>query len=92
MEVLYTGSIETNGSVHLMSSPTGGGKRRGAHDCGGCDQDHLRIIEEFSIYNKPEILRTKDDCCTSYWEDFCSSSIHSPIGADSNDARMELVH
>ena len=35
--------------ARLMSSPSGGGSQRGAHNCGKCDRDILDAIERFSF-------------------------------------------
>ena len=36
-------------SAQVKSHPTGGGKARGAHNCGSCDRRTIDAIEEFSL-------------------------------------------
>lgn len=58
--------------VRTISSPTGGGKRRGAHNCGKCDRDILDAIEEFSLSGqrkKLEHVMKKGCTCKLAWED-----------------------
>ncbi|MFW3146153.1 MAG: archaeosine biosynthesis radical SAM protein RaSEA [Thermoplasmatota archaeon] len=82
VEVLRTGHQLSGGRVHLMSSPTGGGRSRGAHNCGSCDREVLGSILKFSIKNDPKILPNASDCCQRQWKEHLSSSLLSPVGSD----------
>jgi hypothetical protein len=54
--------------VRLMSSPTGGGTPRGAHNCGKCDSAIIAEIREFSSSQDPSVF--KADCtCREEWLD-----------------------
>jgi radical SAM enzyme (TIGR01210 family) len=57
------------GDVRVMSSPTGGGTKRGAHNCGTCDKEVLRAIEEFSLSQDISILEDQDCQCREHWYD-----------------------
>jgi radical SAM enzyme (TIGR01210 family) len=50
------------------SFPTGGGKKRGAHNCLKCDAEVLEKIEEFSLGTR-EDLGDKQCECTGRWTD-----------------------
>ena len=51
----------------LMSSPTGGGRVRGAHNCGKCDKMVLDSIQRFSLTQDFTHLIPPLDCCESDW-------------------------
>jgi radical SAM enzyme (TIGR01210 family) len=55
--------------VRLMSSPTGGGTKRGAHNCGQCDKEILRAIEGFSLSQDVSELWDLDCECKEQWRD-----------------------
>jgi len=46
----------------IVSFPTGGGKKRGAHNCFQCDPDVLRGIEEFSLGLREDFADLECDC------------------------------
>lgn len=87
VEVLKQGCNETEGEVKLMSSPTGGGKRRGVHNCGSCDASQLDLIRHFSLRNDPNILDTLSGCCSDEWREHMVASINAPMAADKFDPR-----
>ena len=52
----------------VVCDPTGGGKERGAHNCGGCDGDVLTAIRDFSL-NQTGAKIELDKCeCRQLWE------------------------
>jgi len=53
--------------THLMSCPTAGGRRRGAHNCGECDGAFLTVIERFSLDNTSPLSLPSVDCCKEDW-------------------------
>jgi radical SAM enzyme (TIGR01210 family) len=67
VEVLLRAKEITEGTMHLMSNPTAGGKKRGSHNCGSCDREVLNAISQFSIDNDPGTLKGLDDCCMDQW-------------------------
>lgn len=58
-------------NVRVVSSPTGGGKRRGAHNCGNCDDEFLNKIDDFSLMQEqdPEIWDELECDCKELWLD-----------------------
>ncbi len=52
----------------IISSPTGGGRKRGSHNCFECDSDALKGIEEFSLGQRKDFADL--DCeCKERWMD-----------------------
>jgi len=56
-------------NINLISQPTAGGTRRGAHNCGNCDKSVLEEINKFSISNDPQALRSVTCNCRASWRD-----------------------
>jgi hypothetical protein len=79
LEALERSSALVSGETHLMSSPTGGGKRRGAHNCGKCDEKILDAIGRYSISNDTDYLSGFEECCRSEWKTYCESTRLDPI-------------
>ncbi|MFQ5837673.1 MAG: archaeosine biosynthesis radical SAM protein RaSEA [Thermoplasmata archaeon] len=52
--------------ARVMSKPTGGGKRRGAHNCGHCDGIILKAIDDYSL-NVSDWLDELDCECKEDW-------------------------
>ncbi|MBU3901902.1 MAG: archaeosine biosynthesis radical SAM protein RaSEA [Candidatus Thermoplasmatota archaeon] len=55
--------------AHLMCSPTGGGTRRGAHNCGRCDQKILGDIQDFSLTQNLSVFDNLYCECKEEWLD-----------------------
>ncbi|MEE9600099.1 MAG: archaeosine biosynthesis radical SAM protein RaSEA [Thermoplasmata archaeon] len=55
--------------ARVMSKPTGGGKRRGAHNCGHCDWLILKAVEEYSL-GISDWLDELDCECREDWENY----------------------
>jgi len=47
----------------------GGGSRRGAHNCGSCDQTVLTAIEKFSLSQQQSTLDDLSCTCKEQWQD-----------------------
>jgi radical SAM enzyme (TIGR01210 family) len=56
--------------IPVFSHPTGGGSRRGIHNCGRCDSTILQAIREFSTSQDPAILDPLDCRCKGHWRDY----------------------
>ncbi len=69
VEVLRHASKLPN--VRVVSSPTGGGKRRGAHNCGKCDHEFLKKVNDFSLMQEqdPKIFDELECGCKELWLD-----------------------
>ncbi|MFW9809576.1 MAG: archaeosine biosynthesis radical SAM protein RaSEA [Candidatus Thorarchaeota archaeon] len=68
LEVLLEASNVTDGWMRVVCDPVAGGKRRGAHNCGKCDNEFIQAIRDFSINQDPSILRTLSCDCRHRWE------------------------
>ncbi|MGA1792645.1 MAG: archaeosine biosynthesis radical SAM protein RaSEA [Thermoplasmatota archaeon] len=79
LEVLMEGYEITKGLTHLMSSPTAGGKKRGVHNCGKCDETVLEAIGRFSLKNDPAYLQNLDHTCKEEWKEYRMGSLLDPI-------------
>lgn len=55
--------------LRSMSAPTAGGKRRGAHNCGKCDQNILDAIASFSLAGDIGVFNELDCECREKWRD-----------------------
>ena len=67
VEVIKKASAITKS--RLMSSPTAGGKKRGSHNCGKCDDELLKAIDSFSLSGKTDIFNNLDCECKNKWLD-----------------------
>lgn len=68
VEVLERSSMQMPDGTSIVSSPTAGGKRRGAHNCGRCDKEVLRAIEFHRLSGDAEELALVPRCdCQAMW-------------------------
>lgn len=51
----------------MVCEPTGGGKARGAHNCGQCDEVILHSLKSFSLSQNPTSLGSQDCECKEVW-------------------------
>jgi radical SAM enzyme (TIGR01210 family) len=65
LQVLRT--TQTNGK-RLICDPTGGGKERGAHNCGKCDGVILDSIRAFSLSQDKSRLGSPECGCADVWK------------------------
>jgi len=52
----------------VVSYPTAGGTKRGAHNCGRCDEKVLKGINQFSLTQEVKYLEELDCPCRQRWE------------------------
>jgi len=52
----------------VVCDPTGGGKERGAHNCGVCDSGILESIKEYSMSHKRSKIEGPRCSCRDMWE------------------------
>ena len=64
LEVLKS---STSAGRRIICDPTGGGKERGAHNCGKCDETILASIKAFSQSQDPGRLGFPDCECMDIW-------------------------
>ncbi|MDI6917215.1 MAG: archaeosine biosynthesis radical SAM protein RaSEA [Thermoplasmatales archaeon] len=55
--------------AHLMCSPTGGGTRRGAHNCLRCDKKILSAVQDFSLTQNLSVFDNLYCECKEEWLD-----------------------
>lgn len=68
--------------IRLLSSPTAGGTKRGAHNCGNCDSDVLSAIEDFS-FNQDISVFTDLSCeCNDKWRDILTTEKYAKAHGD----------
>lgn len=68
IEILQYASDQTD-SIRLQCDITGGGKKRGAHNCFTCDQIVLSTIQSFSLHQDKQILESVHCKCKDIWND-----------------------
>ena len=75
--------LKTESTARLISSPSGGGTKRGAHNCGRCDSAVLKQIEEFSLTQDPSLLNYECEC-REEWKDilYLEDAIQSSLRMD----------
>ncbi|MDD1728342.1 MAG: archaeosine biosynthesis radical SAM protein RaSEA, partial [Methanospirillum sp.] len=57
--------------VHMTCDPLGGGQKRGAHNCGTCDQMILDAIREYNLNGDQELIKSvmvMPCSCKKEWE------------------------
>jgi len=52
----------------VVCDPTGGGRERGAHNCGACDDEALAAIRDFSLSQKMAKMQLGECECRGLWE------------------------
>ncbi len=68
-EVIRRAAEALPAEVRVVSAPTGGGKSRGAHNCGSCDPGVLKAIEFHRLSGDLRDLDGAPDCdCRVRWE------------------------
>lgn len=55
--------------IRLQCDITGGGKKRGAHNCFQCDQKILSKIKDFSLHQNPTVFQNISCDCKNLWQD-----------------------
>lgn len=80
VEVLKKASEIPN--VRLVSSPTAGGTKKGAHNCGKCDKKVLLAIERFSQTQDTSFLNELNCDCKEDWQDILSTQYFAKAQGD----------
>ena len=68
IEILRYAAKKQN-KIRLQCDITGGGKKRGAHNCYTCDHDVLSAIKEFSLTQDPTVFNHLNCECKQQWKD-----------------------
>ena len=69
-------------STRLVSAPSGGGTRRGVHNCGKCDRPMLNAIQDFSLSQDVKLLKGWDCDCREEWLDWLELEAHAATTGD----------
>jgi radical SAM enzyme (TIGR01210 family) len=56
--------------IPVISHPIAGGRKRGIHNCGKCDNSVLKAIREFSISQDTRIFDSINCNCKGHWKDY----------------------
>lgn len=56
--------------IPIISHPTGGGRKRGVHNCGRCDHHLLEVVRKFSLTGDETIFEPLDCGCKRHWKDY----------------------
>jgi radical SAM enzyme (TIGR01210 family) len=80
VEVLKKASNIPN--VRLISSPTAGGTKKGAHNCGKCDKEVLKGINKFSLTQDISFLDELNCDCKEDWQDILSTQYFAKTQGD----------
>jgi radical SAM enzyme (TIGR01210 family) len=68
VEVLREASSVSDEWMKIVCDPVAGGKRRGAHNCGKCDNGIVEAIRQFSLSQDPALLQNLTCDCINQWE------------------------
>ncbi len=68
LEVLREATNISDRWMKIVCDPVGGGKQRGAHNCGICDSGILEAIRQFSLNQDPSLLQNPTCGCINQWK------------------------
>ena len=79
----------------MIVHPTAGGKLRGAHNCGKCDEEIVAAIERYSVAADLRELDGLDCGCKSVWRVEIANVLILPVplgtGSDRRGAPTDLL-
>ncbi|MCK5397493.1 MAG: archaeosine biosynthesis radical SAM protein RaSEA [Thermoplasmata archaeon] len=62
--------------VRVISAPSGGGSRRGVHNCRKCDKEILAKVDEFSLNQDADVFNGLKCQCKEKWLDYLDVETH----------------
>ena len=62
--------------VRVISAPSGGGSRRGVHNCRKCDKEILAKVDEFSLNQDASVFDELNCQCKEKWLDYLEVEKH----------------
>ena len=68
LEVLREAGSSSDEWTKIVCDPVAGGKKRGAHNCGNCDNDIIEAIRHFSLNQDSSVLQNLTCDCKKQWE------------------------
>ncbi len=96
VDMLENTHADTVGAgVRMIVHPTAGGKLRGAHNCGKCDEDVVAAIERFSVSADLREFEDLDCECKAVWEVEIDNDLNLPVplgtGSDRRGSPTDLL-
>ena len=80
VDMLESTHSDTAGSgTRMIVHPTAGGKLRGAHNCGKCDEEIVAAIERYSVAADLRELDGLDCGCKSVWRVEIDTDLIHPV-------------
>ena len=80
MEMVKRSYEEINNSqCRIIIHPTAGGKIRGAHNCGSCDEDVVAAIERFSVSADIREFEGLACQCEEHWKAELGTDLNLPL-------------
>ncbi len=67
IEVLSQARAQVDSSTNIVCDPVAAGKKRGAHNCGRCDESVTKAIRNFSLNQKTAVFDGLDCDCRHLW-------------------------
>jgi radical SAM enzyme (TIGR01210 family) len=75
-------ALKTPSGARLVSVPSGGGTRRGAHNCGNCDKAFLNALNDFNL-NADSAIFDEISCeCREEWLDSLDLEVFAGSSGD----------
>jgi radical SAM enzyme (TIGR01210 family) len=78
--------LKTPSNARLVSAPSGGGSKRGIHNCGKCDKSVLSSVRDFSLGGDAGIFEDLSCGCMEEWQDILD--LEDFIGSTGNLPRI----
>ncbi|MEC7720943.1 MAG: archaeosine biosynthesis radical SAM protein RaSEA [Candidatus Thermoplasmatota archaeon] len=80
----------TGANARMIVHPTAGGKLRGAHNCGKCDEDVVAAIERYSVSADLRELEGLDCDCKQVWRVEIDNDLTLPVPLGTGSDRRGL--
>ncbi|MGQ9720248.1 MAG: archaeosine biosynthesis radical SAM protein RaSEA [Candidatus Jordarchaeum sp.] len=71
IEILKKTSKNLNSERRIICSLVGIGSKKGPHNCGKCDKQIRKLLNEFTLTQSPEVLLNMECDCKQEWLDYC---------------------
>ena len=53
--------------IEVVSYPSGGGSLRGIHNCGLCDREMKKALDEYNVNKDPSVFSKLECSCKKEW-------------------------
>ena len=90
--ILRTHESTSGDNARVIVHPTAGGKIRGSHNCGSCDEQVVASIERYSVSRDLSEFKGLDCDCKAIWKAEIESdiSLPTPLGSGRNRRGSQL--